>query len=147
MQETPVATHLESYKHQPESLIENNKVKILWDFNIYVDRFLKAKRPDIVGVDQEEENCVIIDIAVPADQNIEVKETEKVDKYQELGREITKMWGVKTRTAPIVVSTLGAITIGFNHFLGLLKIDTSMETIQKSAVLRTAHILRKMLTV
>ena len=57
------------------------------------------------------------------------------------------MSDVKTRTVPIVVGALGAISIQFNHFLGLLKIDTSMETIQKSAVLGTAHILRKVLIV
>ena len=126
-------------------MIENNNVRILWDFNIFVDRFLEAKRPDIVVVDKEEE-CVIIDVAVPADQSIEMKETEKMEKYQELAGEITKMWDVKTRTVPVVVGVLGAISIRFDHFLGLLKIDTSMEAIQKSVVLGTAHILRKTLT-
>ena len=95
----------------------------------------------------DEEECVIIDIAVPADQNIRMKEIRKMEKYPELAREITKMWDVKTRTVPIVVGALGAISIQFNHFLELLKIDTSMETIQKSAVLRTDHILRKVLAV
>ena len=61
MRERPVATHPESYKHQPESVIENDKVKILWDFNIYIDVFLKDKRPDIVVVDKEEKDWVIID--------------------------------------------------------------------------------------
>ena len=66
-----------------------------------------------------------------------------------MAREITKIWDVKTRTVPIVVGVLGAISIRFDHFLGLLKIDTSMEmeTILKSVVLGTAHILRKVLTV
>ena len=59
--------------------LKNDKVKILWDFNIYVNWFLEAKGPDTVVVDKEEE-CVIIDIPVPADQNIEVKETEKMEK-------------------------------------------------------------------
>ena len=67
---------------QPEFVIENDKVKILWNFNTYVDGFLEAKWPGIIVVDKEEE-CVIIDIAVPADQNIEIKETEKKEKYQE----------------------------------------------------------------
>ena len=67
-------------------MIENNKVEILWDSNICFDRFLKAKRPDIVVVDKEERECVIIDIAVPADQNIEVKETERMEKISEIGQ-------------------------------------------------------------
>ena len=58
----------------------------MWDFNTYVDRLLEAKRPDIVVADKEEKECVIIDIAAPADQNIEMKETEKMEKYQKLPR-------------------------------------------------------------
>ena len=81
---------------------------------------------------------MIICIAVPTDQNIEMKETEKMEKYQELAGEITKIWDVKTRTVPIVVGAHGAISIRLHHFLGVLKTDTSMETIHKSAVLRTA---------
>ena len=67
--------------------------------------------------------------------------------YQEMDREITQMWDVDTRTVLIVVGELGAISVQFSHFLGLLKIDTSIETIQKSSVLGTAHIFRKVLAV
>ena len=137
----------EWYKHQPESVIENDKVKILWDFNIYVDRFLEAKPSDIVVVKKEEKEGVIIDTAVPADQNIEMKESEKMEKYQELATEITKMWDIKTKTVPIVVAALGAKSIQFNHLLGVWKLHTSIETIQKSAVLGAVHILRKVLAV
>ena len=75
-----------------------------------------------------------------------MKENGKMEKYQELAKEITKMWDVKTRPVPIVVGALGVISTRFSHFLRLLKIYTSMETIQKSAVLGTVHILRKVLT-
>ena len=58
---------------------------------------------------------------------------------------VTSSSGQKTRTAQIVVGAHGAISICFNHLLGFVKIDASMETIQKSAVLGTAHILGKVL--
>ena len=48
------------------------------------NKYNDDKQPDIVVVDKEEKDCVIIDIAVPADQNIEMKETEKMEKYQDL---------------------------------------------------------------
>ena len=83
-------------------------MKILRDLNTRVERFLKAKRADIVAVDKEEKEC-IIDIAVPAERNTKVKETDRMEEYQILAREITKMWDVKTRTALIVVSALGAV--------------------------------------
>lgn len=49
----------------------------------------------------------------------------------------------------VINDALGAISIPYNHFLALLKINTntSVETIQRSAVLGTAHIFRKVLTV
>ena len=52
----------------------------MWNLKFCVNRYLEAKRPDIVAVDKQEKKCIIIDIAVPADQIIEMKETEKMEK-------------------------------------------------------------------
>ena len=37
-----------------------------------------------------------------------VKEDEKVEKYQDLAREVGKMWGVRTKVALVVVGALGS---------------------------------------
>ena len=39
------------------------------------------------------------------------KENEKVEKYQDLAREVRKMWGVRTKVIPIVVGALGTLII------------------------------------
>ena len=39
----------------------------------------------------EERSCKIIDFVVPGDIRIEEKEKEKIEKYQELGRELQKI--------------------------------------------------------
>ena len=52
------------YKHGPESVLENEDYKILWDFSIQTDRVIEARRPDLVVVDKEK-SCKIIDFAVP----------------------------------------------------------------------------------
>ena len=49
----------------------------------------------IVG--DKERSCKIIDFAVPGDSRIE-KEKDKIEKYQDLGRELQKMWNVKVRS-------------------------------------------------
>ena len=48
-------------------------------------------------VDREKKTCNIIDIAVPADAGIVEKEKEKVEKYQDLRREVARLWNVKAK--------------------------------------------------
>ena len=40
------------YEHEPQSVIENENFKILWDFTIQCDHMIEARRPDTVVVDQ-----------------------------------------------------------------------------------------------
>ena len=40
------------YKHEPESAVENENFKILWDFTIQSNHIIEARRPDIVVVDK-----------------------------------------------------------------------------------------------
>ena len=79
--------HLEKkdkwYEHGPDSVSENNEVKLLWDVNTRCDHVIEARRLDIVVVNKQERKCSIIDIAVLADK-IGEKENEKVEKYQDL---------------------------------------------------------------
>ena len=53
------------YEHEPESVLENEDYKILWDFSIQTDHVIEARRPDLVVVDKKERSCKIIDFAVP----------------------------------------------------------------------------------
>ena len=85
------------YEHEPESVLENEDYKILWDFSIETDHVTEARRPDLVVVDKKERSCKIIDFAVPGDSRIEEKEKDKIEKYQDLRRELEKIWNVKSK--------------------------------------------------
>ena len=52
------------YEHEPESVLENEDYKILWDFSIQTDHVIEPRRPDLVVVDKKERSCNIIDFAV-----------------------------------------------------------------------------------
>ena len=52
-------------------------------------------RPQIVVIDKKLSVCIIVDITVPAGRRVEEKEQEKVEKYQDLKREIGRMWEIK----------------------------------------------------
>ena len=83
------------YYHIPSSVVDNDSVKFLWDISIQCDNVIEARRPDIVVIDKKEKVCISVDIAVPADRRVEEKEQEKVEKYQDLKREIGRMWGIR----------------------------------------------------
>ena len=41
------------YEHEPESVLENEDYKILWDFSIQTDHVIEARKTDLVVVDMD----------------------------------------------------------------------------------------------
>ena len=74
-----------------------------------MDHVIEAGRPDIVVLDKEMDHTLVIDIAVPVDGRVEEKEKEKREKYQDLAREIRKLWKTSVNVVLIVVGALGAV--------------------------------------
>ena len=134
------------YEHQPESVLENEDYKILWDFSIQTDRVIEARRQDLVVVDKER-SCKIIDFAVPGDSRIEEKEKGKVEKYKDLGRELQKMRNVKVKIIPLVVGSLGSIPKEFGNRLKQIGTTVGAAQVQKTVLFGMARILRKVLEI
>ena len=44
------------YEHEPEGVVENENVKLLWDMTVQCDNIIEARRPDIVLVDKKRKN-------------------------------------------------------------------------------------------
>ena len=139
------------YHHVPERVLdEEGKPKILWDFAIQTDRKLDHNRPDILVYDRKTNECQIIDVAVPGDQNINTKEVEKITNYSELKIEIARMWSIPAKSIniiPIVIGALGSIPKKLEGYLKQLGAEKQIPLLQKTALLGTAHILRKVLAV
>ena len=85
------------YEHEPQAVCENEHYKILWDFPIQTDHVIEARRPDMIIVDKKNNKCQIIDFAVPFDTRVAAKEKEKIFKYQDLARELKKLWKKKLK--------------------------------------------------
>ena len=135
------------YEHQPEGVVEKENVKILWDFKIQTDNEIQARRPDIVIHDKSNKSCYIIDVAIPGDARVPQKEAEKIEKYSDLRRELQKLWKFKAKVVPIVVGALGTVSKSLTGYLKEIKVSTKIQVIQKSALLGTARILRKVLEI
>ena len=86
-----------------------------------------------------------MDLAVPGDHRIKLKECEKKDKYLDLARELKNLWNMKVTIISTVIGAFGKVTKGLLKGLEELEIGGRVETIQTTALLRTARILRRAL--
>ena len=116
--------------------------------NIQCDNLIEARRPELIVIDKKEQKGIIIDIAVPADVRVEAKEKEKVEKYQDLKREIRRLWKLRNvEIVPVVIGVLGSVSIEFDRWMGKLGITYNVGVMQKTALFGTARILRKVLDI
>ena len=68
---------------------------LIWDINIQCDKVMEARRPDSIWVDKKAKSCIISDVAIPGDCRMREKEIEKMEKYQNLKRELKRLWSLK----------------------------------------------------
>ena len=134
------------YEHRAEKVLENDAVKILWDFHVQTDKNIEHCRPDIRIVKKREKEAIIIDIAVPGDTRIIDREQDRILAYQDLKWEIKRCWGLrKVKVIPVVVGALGAVSPKFGEYLAKLDCKLHSSNIQKTALLGSARILRMVL--
>ena len=77
--------------HNPAPVLENDMHKLLWDFYIQTDHLIPARISDLIIINKKKRIFEIVDFAVPADHGINLKESEKKDKYLDLARELKKL--------------------------------------------------------
>ena len=53
----------------------------------------------------------IIDVAIPEDEREREKGDEKIEKYQDLAREVRRMWGVRSKVITVVVGALESVPL------------------------------------
>ena len=74
------------------------------------------------------------------------KRKKKVEKYQDLKKEVRRLW--KWRNIAIVpagIGVLGSVSAEFDRWMRKLGITCNVGVTQKSVLLGTARILRKIL--
>ena len=133
--------------NNPAPVLENNTHKLLWDFDIHTDHLISARRPDLIIINKKKRTCKIVDFTVPADHRIKLKECEKKDKYFNLAWELKKLWNMQVTIIPIVIGAFGTVTKGLLNGLEDLEVSGRVETIQTTALLRTARIPRRVLEI
>jgi len=117
---------------------------IMWNQEVHTDREVTANRPDIIIKNKKEKTCTLIDVAIPADGNVQ-KEAEKKLKYKSLCIEIQRMWNLKCTIIPIIIGATGIVTRSLRKNLGAVSGKHSIDSLQKTAILGTSHIIWEVL--
>ena len=108
--------------------------------NIQCDHLIEARRPDIVVVSKGERKCSIIDIAVPGDSRTSDNEKEKVEKYQDLKREIKRIWNVRSViVVPVIFGALASITKKLDDWLEKTGYYSEYSTLTEYDIIRNSQ--------
>ena len=109
-------------------------------------REIKARKPNIVVVNKNKKSCAIIDVAIPGDIRVSKKEKENIERYQKLKREIKRMWNIRSiKVIPVAVRTLGSTSKKLKSSIEELGVIIHTALLQKTTLLRTYLIFKKVL--
>ena len=89
---------------------------------------------------------MLIDVAISGDRNVIKKEAERILKFKDLTIEIQRTWKVKTRVITVIIGATGTISKSFRKYISNIPGNHEVKELQKTAILGTANILRKVLT-
>jgi hypothetical protein len=136
------------HEHVPELVKtgQGGTVTILWNQQVQIDRTIPNNKPDIIIPYNEKRTCMLIDIVILGDRNVIKKEAKKILKYKDLTIEIQHMWNVKTKVIPAIICAIGTILKSFRKYASNIPGNHEVKELQRTVILGTAHILRKVLT-
>ena len=92
-------------------------------------------------LDLIERKCLIIDVACPFDIRVKDNEKEKIENYQDLKREVKRIWKLRKVT---VTNHNWFIRNCLERHRKVVGRDC-LESLQRACLLGTARILRKVL--
>ena len=97
-------------------------------------------------MNKKERKATLIDIAILGDSRVLTKEEEKIDKYDELQREVKRLWNLKqVNVVPIVIGALGTTPKRLQQWINAIDLNVTVGKLQNVALLGTVRILRKVL--
>jgi hypothetical protein len=135
------------YEHVPKSVetSQGGNITILWSQQVPIDRTIPNNKADIIIRDNEKGTCILIDVAISGDRNVIKKEADKILKYKNLTIEIQPTWNVKIKVIPVIIGATGTISKSFRKYMSNIAGKHEVKELQKTAILGTAYILRKVL--
>jgi len=124
---------------------QGGKVTILWNQQEQTERTIPNNKPDIIISDTEKGTCMLIEVAISGDRTVIKKEAEIILTYEDVTIEIERVWNVKTKVIPVIIGATGTFSKSFRKYVSNIPGKHEVKELQKTAILGTAHMLRKVL--
>ena len=86
-------------------------------------------------------------MAIPSDYNIQKKATEKMNKYIDLQIVCQRIWNKKVEVILVIIGATGIVDKNIKKYVGRIPGYHNIYSLQRSAILGTAHIHRKVLSI
>ena len=119
-------------------MCESTNNKLLWDFKRQTDNKIEHNKPDIVVWNKIERKCLIIDVACPFDIRVKGKEKEKIENYQDLKREVKRIWKLrKVTVVPCHNWFIRNCLERYRKVVGRFGVTCRLESLQRACLLGT----------
>ena len=109
---------------------------------VHTDKEITANRPDITI---KKKPCILIAVEILADRNVVQQEAEKKLKCKSLCIDIQRLWNMKRMVILVITAATGIVRKGLKKNLEVIPGKHSIDSLQKTAMLGTLHIIQKVL--
>nr|CAH7745623.1 unnamed protein product [Callosobruchus chinensis] len=131
-----------------ESVVENERCRIYWNYSFPTLELVQANKPDIVLLDHQQKTMFVIEFSAPDEVNIFSKEEEKRTKYQELLGKLRRLW--PDYAVSLLVMVIGSLGGMRNTLLSALRVMPVCRAaahilaarMQKAVILGSLRLLR-----
>ena len=133
-------------------VFENEKAKLVWDFEFNLRKTSTSRRPDLILEDKEKKKIWICDMTCPQQLNIEIKRTEKLNKYRQLAFELRERRATyQIFVVPVVIGALGGgmkktITEMAKIFENEKDVKRIITEMQRTVLMDSETLIRKVLS-
>ena len=133
------------------AVMENEEVKMSWDFEYSMRKESRARRPDVTIEYKERKLIQLVDMACPSEKNIHEKMAEKRQKYQQLAFEVRERRpGYRVEVIPVVIGCMGGGAGIMKEQVEKILMTSDTEKVcremLRTTVMESESILRKVVT-
>ena len=118
-----------------------------WNVTIQTDQVIEAIRSNMVIKNMTKNECKTFDVVCPFDNRIENREKDKMKGYNNLKRDLKKIWDMSLKIVSVVVGALGTTTKKLRKGLSDIGIEARIVELQKTTILYSVRIPWKVLEV
>eukprot|EP00957_Ditylum_brightwellii_P062569 4748084-Ditylum_brightwellii.AAC.2 len=142
----PMLARWEDHK-PPKTMVLSDNTMITWGKPTLMDKHVEANRPDIVLIEEGQSHTRLIDISIPLDANIVSMNADKHTKYRNLEIAFKKNHKLRrVHMIPVMVGAFGTVYRNLDTYVTKISLSIRVGTIQKIALLGSAHIIWQVLT-